>query len=335
MKRLIYTALAVIGMTAAAIAVVNPVTAADHLEAPRVQGDGQVDINDLYAFQSPENPDNTVLIMTVNPAAGFFSPETFSRTINYRIRVDKNGDARRDDYIQFRFGRAEADGSQRVSIYGPGGRRASGFTGETIEFEGGGRATAGLFEDPFFFDFLAFQGAAKGMGDRAFCDAETGDFFAGLNVSGMVIELPSSWLTGDTSNIGVWGETYNGSTKVDRIGRPAIATVLIDDGSENRFNRGRAVNDPARFGDQVVANRMAFGHDQASAEGLADVLLPDILTFDTANPNGFLNGRQLANDVIDVELDLITVGGLTTDCVDSNDVEFPGVFPYLATAHEN
>jgi len=41
--------------------------AADHLEAPFVQTDGRIDINDVYVFESPSNPDNTVLIMTVNP----------------------------------------------------------------------------------------------------------------------------------------------------------------------------------------------------------------------------------------------------------------------------
>ena len=64
------------------------------------------------------------------------------------------------------------------------------------------------------------------------------------------------------------------------------------------------------------------------------VLLPDILTVDTTNPQGFmvLNGRQLADDVIDIELSLL---GATPpgDCVDENDVTFSQVFPYLAAAH--
>jgi hypothetical protein len=62
---------------------------------------------------------------------------------------------------------------------------------------------------------------------------------------------------------------------------------------------------------------------------LADVLLPDILTVDTSNPAGFLNGRGLADDVIDVEYALVTNGAVTTDCV-SNDSAFTDTFPYLA-----
>jgi hypothetical protein len=66
----------------------------------------------------------------------------------------------------------------------------------------------------------------------------------------------------------------------------------------------------------------------ADPEGLAHVLLPDILTFDTSSAAGFLNGRQLADDVIDAELNLITNGGLTTDCI-GNDSTFLSGFPYV------
>ena len=60
---------------------------------------------------------------------------------------------------------------------------------------------------------------------------------------------------------------------------------------------------------------------------------PDILTFDTAKSDGFLNGRRLADDVIDAELGLVTEGAVTTDCVSGNDSAFRAGFPYLATPH--
>jgi hypothetical protein len=55
-----------------------------------------------------------------------------------------------------------------------------------------------------------------------------------------------------------------------------------------------------------------------------------VLTFDTSNASGFLNGRQLANDVIDAELNLLTKGAVTGDGVNGNNVSFLGAFPYLA-----
>ena len=56
---------------------------------------------------------------------------------------------------------------------------------------------------------------------------------AGLNVSAVVIEVPSAAITGGSSSIGVWAETANSDGRVDRMGRPAIATVLVDDGSSD------------------------------------------------------------------------------------------------------
>ena len=62
------------------------------------------------------------------------------------------------------------------------------------------------------------------------------------------------------------------------------------------------------------------------------MLIPDILTYKTGNTDGFLNGRRLADDVIDAELNLVTNGGITTDCVD-NDSMFSNSFPFLAAAN--
>ena len=73
---------------------------------------------------------------------------------------------------------------------------------------------------------------------------------------------------------------------------------------------------------------------------MADVLLADILVVDTASAAGFLNGRGLADDVIDTELFIVTGGlgangsaVLDSDCVDGNDVPFATGFPYLGEAH--
>ena len=73
--------------------------------------------------------------------------------------------------------------------------------------------------------------------------------------------------------------------------------------------------------------------DMDKVNGLADILLPDILTVDLSQDTGFLNGRGLADDVIDAELGLITEGAVTTDCVD-NDSDFSPKFPYLAAPNK-
>ena len=121
-----------------------------------------------------------------------------------------------------------------------------------------------------------------------------------------------------------------GGNQVDRMGRPAINTVLIPSSRKDEFNMADEANDFAAFGADVNA-AIAGLSDQANADALTPILLADVLTFDTSNAAGFLNGRGLADDVIDAELTLLT-GSSTPigDGVDANDLPFQSVFPYLA-----
>ncbi|MGH2620658.1 MAG: DUF4331 family protein [Anaerolineales bacterium] len=320
-----------------------PTRAADHLDAPGLTspgGDSRLDITDVYAFQSPANPANTVLIMAVNPAAGANST-TFHPKARYEFLIDENGDAKPDTEIEISFGKVKAANVQDVEVEIDGPHRdveAEGRTGKTIRISGGGKLRAGLFDDPFFFDLLAFNAGAMFCPPSGTGGPNSGtNFFKGLNVSAIVLEVPSTWLGPDM--IGVWARTVLGGTQIDRMGRPAINTVFIpnnpfepvntEPSQKNAFNAGKPVNDQANFRAEVVDSLLALGNNQAAADALADVLLPDILTIDTSSSAGFLNGRAPANDVIDAELNLITGGGITSDCV-ANDSNFTNTFPYLA-----
>src|SRR5262245_54796354 len=77
--------------------------AADHRDAPGVLEDGRTDINDVYAFQAPDSPKNTVLVTTVNPLAGVLSPTTFHPKAEYILNVDTDGDAVEDFQLIARF----------------------------------------------------------------------------------------------------------------------------------------------------------------------------------------------------------------------------------------
>lgn len=316
-------------LTLLAVTLVVPAslaTAADHLDAPNVMGMGDVDINDLYAFQSPTNPDNTVLIMTVNPAAGAISGQFFNTGAEYTLNVDNTGDAVADVTYTTTFGPIAAL-SQAYAVSRNGVPYAAGTTGGPASVSsGGGTATAGIYEDPFFFDLNGFTDNLNFTGD---------DFFAGLDVSAIVLEVPSSELNGADSNIGVWASTSVAGSQIDRIGRPAINTVLIPSARKDEFNEAAPAGDPAAFGADVQATIEALnGGDSTHASTITGILLPDVLTFDTSDPSGFLNGRGLADDVIDAELTLLTNSSTPIgDGVDMNDVAFPGVFPYLASAN--
>lgn len=346
--RKLFGGFGLLALMASLVIAANSVRAADHLEAPFVQRDGRTDINDIYAFQSPTNPDNTVVIMTVNPLAGVASGTTFDRQARYQFLVDGNGDNRADEVFTVRFDKPNAKGNQKFRLKaGKAGDRQTilrGRTGRTAS-SGGITMTAGTFDDPFFFDFQAFQDQVKGAGGtRTFCDGHEVDFFAGANVSAIAIELPSSVLGGE---ITAWARTRVGDTTLDRMGIPAIATVLIPDGAEDAYNATHPRQDRRFWRNDIRDSLLTLSgldgspYTRSEAKAIANVLSPDVVPFNPASSDGFaaLNGRHLDDDVIDAELNIVTggfFGGsavLTSDCVNSNDVPFSDSFPYLAPAH--
>jgi hypothetical protein len=153
-----------------------------------------------------------------------------------------------------------------------------------------------------------------------------------------VIELPADLLSDGGDEVAVSGFTLrkNAQTftvvdrRLDRMGVPVVNTVFIPFGLKDEFNRSLPRNDENRFADEVQASLDAFGTPDDNAEFLAAAVIPDLLRLDLTQPDGFPNGRQLEDDVIDILLALIFPGGPTTDGVDANDRAFLESFPYLA-----
>ncbi|MFL1013503.1 DUF4331 family protein [Flavisericum labens] len=143
----------------------------------------------------------------------------------------------------------------------------------------------------------------------------------------------------------------------DQMGRPAINTVLVSNGSKDAFNVTIPSEQGALFQSMFQSNLMglspAFNNATDTnalgftAEQFTTALATDVLTVSMISPTTFfdgtnvLTGRALADDVITVELILIFGGeeGLTNpefpqlsdDNVDANDKEFLDSFPYLAS----
>jgi hypothetical protein len=346
--------------------------AADHLDAPGLTppgGDVRLDLTDIYAFRTGRG--RTALVMNVN---GFTKPGKQARfatgvpsvastkRVSYNLRVDNNGDAKPDVNLSATFGRPGRRGVQSLRIRRNGrllvGGRTSPFGKIVVNRRRGVRAFAGMRDDPFFFDLPGFLDILSKDPGKSFlgCTSPRPDKFAKTNVSSIVVELPSSLLTRKGSTkIGVEATTNKGKAQVDRMGRPAIATVFIPNnpfepkGSEpslkNTYNHGKPSTDQARFRGEIVDSLKTLfslndnsgdntSDDAGKINGLADILLPDLLTYDTSSSKGFLNGRRPADDVIDAELNLITEGAVKTDCVDHNDKKFPKAFPYLAGPHK-
>jgi len=341
--------LGLLAIAAVAVVAAIPAISADHLDAPAVKKDGRIDINDVYVFHpgSPQNLAKTVLAMTVNPAAGVISGTTFHPDAKYEFLIDNDGDAKADTTVRVQFSDVDS-GQQDYRVHVIRGNDGNvNFRGRTNQVvnEEGVTAFAGLRDDPFFFDLASFNSLGSG---GAFCQAGDSDFFLGLNTSAIVVELPTSVL--GSGPVGVWGRTVVEDGQIERMGRPAILTVFIppnpfeagstaDGNLEDQFNATKPQQDQAIWRSEVVnsltllhslnnATDPDVGDDAGKVQALANVLLPDILTVDLSMPTEFLNGRNLADDVIDAELGLITEGLITTDCI-SNDSTFLAGFPYL------
>jgi hypothetical protein len=333
---------------------------ADHLDAPGLTSpatDARVDITDHYAFQKPGDPRRAILILNVNPLAPTHAEE-FRHDALYETLVDTNGDARPDLAFRYRFSR-KVDGRQfaRVTRAELDGELVDGHVqgdddAETLvehapvsfgtaahitHGEHGVRFFAGFRSDPFFFDLLGFLNNLKFTG---------ADFFRDKNVYSIALDLPNR-LLGDNPHVGIWTRTLVPMTlqpahltQVDQMGRPAINTVFNHGNDKNTFN----VTPPAAQRTTPTLSGQTYlqvftaelealgGYSAAQAESIAKILLPDVLTFDYTSAAGFLNGRRLRDDVIDISLNLVTNGKITGDGVGPH-TDYLAEFPYLGRPH--
>ncbi len=350
-------------LTSAAV----PARSADHREAPIVNGLPQADINDIYAFRNPSDPGRLVLVMTVNPfsepsVAGSYA---FSPDVLYRFAIDNNGDAKFDKAIDITFSKLVA-GAQNFTVRFPGGRKLTGpatrptVLGPTPNppaiTTGLGAANVKVFagprDDPFFFDAVGFNRVVAGIGGFTGQDA-----FAGVNVSAIVVEIPVFMVRQTSANarLQIEGFTYRSNAKadpgkrgdpvtlnttrvtldgrtyaqIDRMGNPAVSTALIPGPLKDAFNQSLPYQDGRKFAPAILASLAAFGTPDANVAILASVAVPDTLKLDLGLPDGFPNGRPLADDTIDTLLQLILANPAATDGANANDRPLLSEFPYL------
>ena len=360
------------------------VWAADHAEAPLVESDQAADIADVYAFLDPNDNSKVVLAFDVH---GFIVPgengnlSGFDHDVLFRFNIENTGDASPDKFIYVNFDEQTSRSLPQTAHITLGGRcftapaTVSSATSSvaappvvTTDPATGISFFAGLTDDPFFFDipgFNRFAGSVLAGSPDAGLLNRGRDTFAGYNVQMIALSVPAKLLKGAAGNvIGVSATTLRGRNThrsdrsdpfdsgdfvaIDRMGVPAINTVLIPFARKNEYNRTTTEGDAAgKFAGDIVATLKALGTDDAHIGILASVAVTggDMLRLDTARLTpgrkaascgaGFPNGRRPADDVIDTILFLVTNEALTTgDYVDANDVAFRDAFPFFAPSHQ-
>jgi hypothetical protein len=198
-----YTRLAVIGLGAASLLLLthDGVQAADHNEAPGTTADNAADLADFYLWHNDEG--KLVAVMTFAGLAEAGTPPTYDVDALYGFHIDNNDDNVADIDIWCRFGTNMAMdewGVQCLNVPGSAGP-VEGPVETNIDGGGGIMVYAGGREDPFFFDLEGFQMSLMNM-DLLFDN--TRDFFAGLNVTAIVIEMDAATAAGDGTELKAW-----------------------------------------------------------------------------------------------------------------------------------
>ena len=306
-----------------------------HNDAPNL--DPRTDITDLYIFQNPDDPTKSILILNVNPEAPAHA-NAFDPQASYEFKIDTNGDFEAEIAFHVLFTNS-TDGGQTATLYQAtdAEARGAGSIGEKIiqhapvSFAQEAKITteeqyrfyAGLRSEPFFADPAGFFNNMQWSGQ---------DFWAGKNVFAIVLEVPNRAL-GPQPQIGVWGRTMamveGKLTSVNQMGRPG----------NNALRQGADTNTtpPAQqrdlFFSQYVAMFQTFGYTEAEATRLTLEWLPDILPYNYMSAAGYPNGRQLADDIADNLVEIITKGRMRDDLVYSH-TDYLAEFPYLGIPYK-
>ena len=299
-----------------------------------------LNITDLYVFQKPGDAQKTILIMNVNPMPPKLA-DAFDPTALYEFRIDTNADAVADIAFRVTFSTPE-NGKQTATVRRATGAQAAsdGNSGEIIianapvSFDGQvDVAAAGPYaffagnrSDPFFFDLMGFCNNFKFTGS---------DYFADKDVFGIVLEVPNTAL-GAQAKVGIWSRVlwshHEEWLQVARLGLPLVNILFNASKEKDLFNRNEPAQQQALFMEKFVAQLIALGHSTAKAQEIARLFLPDMLLYDYSSARGFFNGRKLTDDVVDIILNLVTGGKVTTDMVAPHS-DYLATFPYLGQPH--
>lgn len=231
----------------------------DHISGPRALADPIADITDVYAYPSPERPQNLVLVMNTLP---FAQPsDVFSDGLLYRFRLRPLAQASRNgDRWPFVI-----DGDEVVvdCVFsdltggdGPRSREQEGTctvsTGGAASFrvgdpDGGSgpglRAFAGLRWDPFIMDAPA---AMKTITTRKLAFTDPGAIYLdGKNVLSLVVELEAD-VVGGAPLVGVVAETLTRgrfNVRIERVGRPEVKNMMLGPKEFDGVNRDLEIRD--------------------------------------------------------------------------------------------
>ena len=316
---------------------------ADNLRFPG--DDTRLDLTDVFAFRSTEDPGKTVLIIDSNPTvrppielpSGVITRRDFHPDAVYRINVDNNSDAQADVAFTFTFSEPENGAQTGTAVYATGDQaREPGVAGQVLTSlipvnfgamaqpvqAGRIRLFAGTRSEPFFADV---EGALHGF-------QWTGhDDFAGNNILSIAMEVPDDML-GAGPVIGVWASISRRRDgtfeQMDRGGNPTINPFINPDGEKDLYNSRQPADDVANYlgpWSKILENS---GYSAEEARQAALTVLPDILRYDRTKAASYPNGRKPTDDVYSMRFAWLSHGKVPPTGLEPHD-DLLNEFPYL------
>jgi Domain of unknown function (DUF4331) len=177
--------------------------------------------------------------------------------------------------------------------------------------------------------------------------AKGGDFFGGRNVTAIVLEVPDDLIGSGTvrswATISLFGHAPE--QQVSRWGMPLLTSFYITDNDmQESYNRSTPSQDAELFaehiGDVVERTTRLAGSAELSGEYREHVvrrLIPTMLPYELGTWAAFsyagFNGRGFADDVMDVQLSIMTNTALGDGVPIPAKPRMRAEFPYFGQAN--
>ncbi|HEV2673018.1 MAG TPA: hypothetical protein VGV37_00665 [Aliidongia sp.] len=179
---------------------------------------------------------------------------------------------------------------------------------------------------------------SDGTGVRVFAGMVHGASANGLTYDATVLETPQLAAAATREGLPVWAEIRTADGSRIRVGNPLVAELLAGDPALSRiYHAATPAEDRALFTNAIadlVARRTKvrmLGAD-AHAKRLADLLLPDVITYRSNLPAGFnfagRNGRHPGDRTAAVQETLLN--GAVAPGISSTAFVLTSAFPYFS-----
>lgn len=308
--------LKVIALLLGWLLLINPAYASDHQDSPKMLGTPVLDISDLFAFTSPEQPGHLVMVMNTLPLASESS--WFADAFEYSIVVKPVSIAGTRSQAGFTLGEREfrftckfrspsKDSTQRGTCTAPEGISVPVTVNDEDGTLGAGmRVFAGRRLDSFFLDF---QRIAQG---KLSADADGKNSLQNKNVLSIVIDADMDKVFGTDNGtmfavVGEVNTITKPTIRIDRQGRSEMTNITLSFKQFDQINKDLDVRDlynqedtfkplknymgvyRARFNANLgfwdnYDRKIDWQIKEDGQHPLTELLLNDILVIDTAKP---------------------------------------------------